>query len=576
VILRHRHLAVVCVTAQDETEELSSLEGCTGFSTVEYLDEEQMHETVPSVIEILAAMALGPMLAVPASEQPGAMTPSEMHTLKELSDLALAEINARTVDLMHAHSLDIIEEENSEPSDTVSNPQLDILQPPPLAEISIPSPMPLQAEESVVQTEVLLPPPALELVSEYEPPPPTEVVQETVDLPSSAEVVHIGEDTATAGEALETESAESVMNSSENQPVPVDITQETQPVSVDIPSSLETVTEPHSDLESKEDVSEIKSADVEAISPIEIVPETQSIAVDLPVPMETVTEIDHVTIVPELPSDIVHPTESINVVSVDIQNSPVLEIVAEDPSNAASLPATVVLNTQSISVGEEHVLETLLTAEESPTNSAENVAQVDSVAVAADPSEPIEIVSVDLPEGVEIQPFVMDIPAPLVDIPAPSGTDIEMALTKTIEDESQLAYVPVESVPEPVVVEPQSPEEVESLNESVASQPLENILEEQPLPAAIATDFDPEHVAVNSSSPVEVVSQAECIEVKPSAHLVTIAAEEVPPPTEVVELSATEEVMPEPQPVTLDPPVIGFTEWQIPIPANGLGKGIGP
>jgi len=268
-----------------------------------------MHETVPSVIEILAAMALGPMLAVPASEQPGAMTPSEMHTLKELSDLALAEINARTVDLMHAHSLDIIEEENTEPLDTVSNPQLDILQPPPLAEISIPSPMPLQAEESVVQTEVLLPPPALELVSEYEPPPPTEVVQETVDLPSSAEVVHIGEDTATAGEALETESAESVMNSSENQPVPVDITQETQPVSVDIPSSLETVTEPHSDLESKEDVSEIKSADVEAISPIEIVPETQSIAVDLPVPMETVTEIDHVTIVPELPSDIVHPTD---------------------------------------------------------------------------------------------------------------------------------------------------------------------------------------------------------------------------------------------------------------------------
>jgi len=105
VILRHRHLAVVCVTAPDETEELSSLEGCSGFSTVEYLDEEQMHETVPSVIEILAAMALGPMLAVPASEQPGAMTPSEMHTLKELSDLALAEINARTVTVVAIFSL---------------------------------------------------------------------------------------------------------------------------------------------------------------------------------------------------------------------------------------------------------------------------------------------------------------------------------------------------------------------------------------------------------------------------------------------------------------------------------------
>ncbi|XP_070851089.1 titin homolog isoform X3 [Drosophila suzukii] len=551
------------IAAQDETEELSSLEGCTGFSTVEYLDEEQMHETVPSVIEILAAMALGPMLAVPASEQPGAMTPSEMHTLKELSDLALAEINARTVDLMHAHSLDIIEEENSEPSDTVSNPQLDILQPPPLAEISIPSPMPLQAEESVVQTEVLPPPPALELVSKYEPPPPMEVVQETVDLPSSAEVVHIGEDTATAGEALETESAESVVNSSENQPVPVDITQETQPVSVDIPPSLETVTEPHSDLESEEVVLEIKSAVVETISPIEIDPETQSIVVDLPVPMEIVTEIDHVTIVPELPSDVVHPSESINVVSVDIQNIPVLEIVADDPTNTASLPATIVLNTQSDSLGEEHYPEAQLTAEESTTNVAENVAQEDSVAVTAVPPEPIEIVSVDLPESgkivLEAQPFVMDIPAPLetvpetqlfvVDIPAPLETDIEMSIAKTIEDEPQIASVPVESVQESVVVEPQSPEEVEPLNESVASQPLENILEEQ-------TEFEPQHVAVDSSPPIEVVSQAECIEVKPSASLDTIPAEVGPPPIEVVELSATEEVLPEPQSVTLDPPLI--------------------
>ncbi|XP_037713145.1 mucin-17 isoform X2 [Drosophila subpulchrella] len=554
------------IAAQDETEELSSLEGCTGFSTVEYLDEEQMHETVPSVIEILAAMALGPMLAVPASEQPGAMTPSEMHTLKELSDLALAEINARTVDLMHAHSLDIIEEENSEPSDTVSIPQLDILQPSPLAEITTPSQMPSQAEESFVQTDVLRPPPALELVSEYEPPPPMEVVQETVDLPSSAEVVHIEEDTATAGEALKTESAESVVNSSESPSVPVDIIQKTQPVSVDISPPLETVTDPQSDLESKEVVSEIKSADVESISPIEIVPESQSIAMDLPVPMEIVTEIDHVIIVPEVPSDVVNTTESINVVSVDIQNIPVLEIVAEDPTNTASLPATIVLSTQPKTVGEEHDPETQITAEESPLNVAENVPQVDSVAVTADPSEPTEIISVDLPEAVEIvletQPFVMDIPAPLesapelklfkVDIPTPLETDIEMALAKTIENEPQLVSVPVESVPEPVVVEPQSPEEVEPLN---ASQPLENISEEQPLPAAMATDFKPQHVAVDSS-PVEVVSQAESIEVKPSAPLDTITAEVVPPPIEVVELSTTEEVVPEPQSVTLDPPVI--------------------
>ncbi|KAH8371176.1 hypothetical protein KR093_006386 [Drosophila rubida] len=93
-----------------EADDLADLEGCTGFGNVEYLDENPVDENTPSVIEILAAMALGPMLAVPASEQPPIMTATEIHTLKELSDLALAEINARTMDLTH-HSLDIIEEE---------------------------------------------------------------------------------------------------------------------------------------------------------------------------------------------------------------------------------------------------------------------------------------------------------------------------------------------------------------------------------------------------------------------------------------------------------------------------------
>ncbi|TDG48261.1 hypothetical protein AWZ03_005216, partial [Drosophila navojoa] len=92
----------------DDLSDLS--EGITGFGDVEYLEDSQSHENTPSVIEILAAMALGPMLAVPASDQPPVMTATEIHTLQELSDLALAEINSRTMELVQ-HSLDIIDEE---------------------------------------------------------------------------------------------------------------------------------------------------------------------------------------------------------------------------------------------------------------------------------------------------------------------------------------------------------------------------------------------------------------------------------------------------------------------------------
>ncbi|XP_032585512.1 uncharacterized protein LOC6579337 isoform X6 [Drosophila mojavensis] len=92
----------------DDLSDLS--EGITGFGDVEYLEDSQSQENTPSVIEILAAMALGPMLAVPASDQPPVMTATEIHTLKELSDLALAEINSRTMELVQ-HSLDIIDEE---------------------------------------------------------------------------------------------------------------------------------------------------------------------------------------------------------------------------------------------------------------------------------------------------------------------------------------------------------------------------------------------------------------------------------------------------------------------------------
>ncbi|XP_050743200.1 titin homolog isoform X1 [Drosophila biarmipes] len=440
-----------------------------------------MHETVPSVIEILAAMALGPMLAVPASEQPGAMTPSEMHTLKELSDLALAEINARTVDLMHAHSLDIIEEEcsPSEPSDTALKAQLDILEPPPLTETTTPPQVPSQAEECVITMDI--PPPVLDL-------PPMEVLQETVDLPSSAEVVHIIDNTATTEVILESEFAEPLVDSFGNPP---ETFLETEPVSV------ESVTEPQSDLEYKEVVSEIKPADVEAISPIEMVPEAQSTAVDSPQP----------------PSEVVHAPESINVVSVD---------------------------TQSKSVGEEQNPVNQIIDEETPENLAENVPQVEPATVTAQPPKPNEFV-------LETQPFVMDIPAPVetvpetqlsvVDIPPPLETDIEMEVTGTIEDEPQMASDLAESVPEPVEMEPKSPE-VEQLTEAVASQPLENISQVQTIPAPMVTDIEP---------------PAQLVDVEPS---VPIIRDVVPAPIEVVELAAKEEVTLESQSGILDPTVI--------------------
>nr|XP_036223328.1 uncharacterized protein LOC106614091 isoform X5 [Bactrocera oleae] len=98
------------------TESIEVDESCTGFSSVEIFEETVLsHDTrsicqETSVIEILAAITLAPLLAVPSSEQPSIQTPFEMNALKELSDLALAEIKSRIPELSH-HSLDIIDEE---------------------------------------------------------------------------------------------------------------------------------------------------------------------------------------------------------------------------------------------------------------------------------------------------------------------------------------------------------------------------------------------------------------------------------------------------------------------------------
>ncbi|XP_049308726.1 titin, partial [Bactrocera dorsalis] len=98
------------------TESIEVDESCTGFSSVEIFEEPGLsHDTRSicqgtSVIEILAAITLAPLLAVPASEQPSIQAPFEMNAIKELSDLALAEIKLRIPELSH-HSLDIIDEE---------------------------------------------------------------------------------------------------------------------------------------------------------------------------------------------------------------------------------------------------------------------------------------------------------------------------------------------------------------------------------------------------------------------------------------------------------------------------------
>ncbi|XP_073847576.1 myosin-7a binding protein isoform X6 [Musca autumnalis] len=92
-------------------EDISDTEGCIGFSTVEVV--EPPSERTPSVVEILAAMALGPMLAVPAADEPAALTTAELITMNELKNLALAEIKARSQE-MYPHSLGVIPEELTE------------------------------------------------------------------------------------------------------------------------------------------------------------------------------------------------------------------------------------------------------------------------------------------------------------------------------------------------------------------------------------------------------------------------------------------------------------------------------
>ncbi|XP_052841601.1 titin homolog isoform X7 [Drosophila gunungcola] len=469
-----------------ETEELTSLDGCTGFSTVEYIDEEQMHETVPSVIEILAAMALGPMLAVPASEQPGAMTPSELHTLKELSDLALAEINARSVDLARAHSLDIIEEENSEPLEPALESYFCTEQPPALTATPTPD---LNSAEEIVP-----PPPALELVPEFKSPPPTEVVQETEtafmdsSVTLETELDKVEQSTPAVVDPPSPVQVSQVDSFVVSQTEPVEIFAENQPVEVNIPAPLDPM-EPHS----KAEVIFLKNpVDVDFHKPIQFVQEagndtlenvvdTQTSVLDITPPLDTGTGIEPVTAPTDFQSDLADPPEV----------AEHAEFATEIQSDKVDRPSEPV----------EIISEPVTKINPEPSENASKTGCSEVKLPESDENVP------------ETEPLIVDVPAPIEVVPEQQSNEVD--LLETIEDFPRIASDIVEIIPQPSTTD--LPESVEIVSETICcghdpSQSVKTVPETQPLvvdlPAPIV--IVPEPVAVKLPESVEIVSETGC------------------------------------------------------------------
>ncbi|XP_033152638.1 titin homolog isoform X14 [Drosophila mauritiana] len=437
------------IAAQGESEELSSLDGCTGFSTVEYIDEGQMHDTVPSVIEILAAMALGPMLAVPASEQPGAMTPSEMHTLKELSDLALAEINARTVDLVHAHSLDIIEEENTEPSEAGPEQHLDFVPHPSLEEIT-----------TTDQADVLPPPPQLKLISEIELLPPIEIVQDINCMETQYPAVIVPE-LETPGQTAPVEIVPEIKT---DDATPVESVQ----IVPGITPPLDIVPEDQSNVESNQVVPTTESEVVHVPLHVESGPE-------IPVPFEIVPD-PVVMVDSELHS--VDPPEAINFASLDLEPPKPLD---SDPETVQTLEP-IELNPGAESIGEDQGPVTNLV-----------------------PGDPTASLSEQIPEMIA-DPIATTLPDPSpIPVLVDNGTQLDEL--GTIEADSHTTSVPMETVS---LVEPQVPVEADAVAQSDpvnSLEPLDNVLEIPPSPVPI--DSEPPNIAADSSPPLEVAEPGE-------------------------------------------------------------------
>uniref|UniRef100_A0A6P4FQC9 Titin homolog isoform X2 n=1 Tax=Drosophila rhopaloa TaxID=1041015 RepID=A0A6P4FQC9_DRORH len=580
------------IAAQPETEELDSLDGCTGFSTVEYIDEEQMHETVPSVIEILAAMALGPMLAVPASEQPGAMTPSEMHTLKELSDLALAEINSRTVDLVRLHSLDIIEEEYAEPSEAI----FDIVQPPPLAGIPTSDEISSEEQESVIQMEILPPPLTIEVVPEFdttsvEPPPPMEVDQETesvnMDPPVTPETELVKVEPVESV-VVDPPSSEQVSNEdcfAVNQTEPVELVGEAISVAVDIPAPLEIVTETILDPEVVLQINAIDGEPPEhnvmvpetGSSTLENISETHPIVVQLPPPLEISTAKETVSMV--VPNS--QSPETIETISVDCPTSldnfsTSLEEVSKTKSCESELPTP-------LEIVPETQLEAVI-----PALETQNVPQIISELLdiipepkLAELSEPAEIVSQTVCGDVnpvesagslpETPPLLLDLPAPIEVVPKQQSNEVDPP--ETIEDLRQVASVNVEMIIEPVT-EAGEPKTLCGGMDSLQSAETQSFVVNIPAPigvvpeqqsnivdspetvanvpqiASVPAEITPELVAAELSESVEIVSETGCSEVDPPESSETISISQ----PIVVDLPAPIEIVPEQQSNVVDPP----------------------
>ncbi|XP_033234168.1 serine-rich adhesin for platelets isoform X12 [Drosophila pseudoobscura] len=549
------------IAAQGETDELASLEGCIGYSTVEYIDEEQMRETTPSVIEILAAIALGPMLAVPASEQPGVITPSEMHTLKELSDLALAEINARTMDLAH-HSLDIIEEENIELmpfTGSVSQPSTINVHPSTLTD---PTTNHQSTETTAAQEPKVVPKPAIDSDAPIHNPSTTKIL--TVDKPAALDppaAVEISPETDTVAVDPPSPAAAEIIPDAETvaayPPAPVEIIPETETVAVDpAPPAAVEIT---------------PAAETVAVDPpaaaLEIIPDAETVAVDPPAPVEIIPGTEMVAVYPAPPAA-VEITPAAETVAVD--PPAVVEIITEPETVAVDPPAAaleIIPDAETVAVDPPAPVEIIPETETVAVYPAPPVAvEITPAAetVALDPPAVVEIITE--PETVAVDPTA----AALEIIPDAETVAVDPSAAAEIIPDAETVAVdppaPVEIIPETetVAVDPAPPDAVviTPAAETVAVDPPAAALEITPAaetvvvyPPAAALEIipDAETVAVDPPAPVEIIPETETVAVDPAPP----AAVEITPAAETVAVdppAAALEIIPDAETVAVDPP----------------------
>ncbi|KAH8314467.1 hypothetical protein KR059_009176 [Drosophila kikkawai] len=585
------------IAAQADSEELSSLDGCTGFSTVEYIDEDQMHENVPSVIEILAAMALGPMLAVPASEQPGAMTPSEMHTLKELSDLALAEINARTLDLVHHHSLDIIEEENTDLAETaqfssVESSALEVVlesnsltvEPDTESVLSVDplnaphtyeSPSTHILSEAIPETEIVkldstnLSPaatediiPAAEIVAvepyapvetqfmDVEPPAPLEVLQGTIltelEPIATAEILPESQTTDVQPAAIEGGISQAALD--EVDPVPPVV--ETQTVEPTAPVEVASDMEPPATIEG--DISQSELEAVDSVPPAEVISETQT--VEPAAPLEIASDVEPpapVEILPESQSTVMEPAATEGGISQSeleaVDSVPPAEVISETQTVEPAPPQEIASDVEPptpieiIPESQSTVMEPAATEggiSQAAVDAVDSVPPVEEIpeTQTVEPAAPLEIAS-------DVEP-----PTPVEIIPESQSTVMEPAATEGSISQSELEAVdsvpPAEVISETQTVEPAPPQEIATDVEPPT--PVEIIPESQSTvmePAATEGGISQSELeAVDSVPPAEVISETQTVEPAPPQEI----ASDVEPPTPV-------EIIPESQSTVMEP-----------------------